>query len=69
MFSLALTSVTQFVGPGPMHQKVTVSIPGQGTYPSILLGLLREAADRCFSLSLSLIRSLPSPSPFLSLKK
>ena len=65
---LALTGVAQLVGCQPTEQKVAGSIPGQRHTPVLwvqsLNGCMREATDRCFSLTsmfLSVFFSLPSP--------
>ena len=73
MVMIALTSVAQFVGHPYTKQKVTSSIPSEGTCLgygfSPQWGHVREATYRCFSFTsvfLSLSFSLPSP---LSKKK
>ena len=68
MASGALAGVAQLVGYHPTNQKVTGSIPGQGKCLGCGFGpqsgRVREATDRCFSLTsmfVSLSFSLPSP--------
>ena len=70
MVTQALAGVAQWIEHWPTNQKVTGSIPSQGTClgcgPGPWLGGMREATD-CFShtsmfLSVSLPTSLPSKS-------
>ena len=62
---MTLTGVAEWVGHCPANQKVDSLIPGQSTYlgcrPGPWSRSVREAADRCFSPSLS-------PSLLLSIK-
>ena len=60
----ALAGVAQWIERQPANQKVTGSIPSQGTClgcrPGPPVGGMQEAIDRCVSCTL-MILSLPSP--------
>ena len=74
-YSLKVTFETIWLGglePRPMHQKVAVSIPGQGPYFGFGFnpqsGPIQEAANQCFShIDVSLY--LPLLPPFSRINK
>ena len=68
-----MAGVAQLFGHHPANQKVTGSIPGQGTCRGCRFGphsgCVQEATDQCFSLSLTTGISMGFISPYIEIHK